>query len=180
MPLQSFASSPAYHYYVPECVQQRVVNSLLDCTNNLRKVQELESKFNDAYSQSLSTKDERIQVLEKRVEETIRDNTQLREDLMEIRKQNERLKEHGGGTNVVDVSPRPSPRHLTAADSSPLTDSGKLRERVGGLQDKVCFGGCGVVGVDGWWCVGGEGGGLRLVMVVVGGIGGRKGEVRLQ
>ncbi len=64
-----------------------------------RQVQELESKFKDAYSQSLSNKDERIQVLEKRVEETIRDNAQLREDLVNLRKQNEKLKESRGGSH---------------------------------------------------------------------------------
>ena len=68
-----------------------------------RQMQELENKFKDAYSQSLSTKDERIQVLEKRVEETSRDNAQLREDLATVKKQNDQLKEQleakaGSGT----------------------------------------------------------------------------------
>ena len=58
-----------------------------------RQLQELESKFKDAYSQSLSNKDERIQVLEKRVEETTLDNNQLREELASLKKQTERLRE---------------------------------------------------------------------------------------
>ena len=145
---QSFASHPPL---IPKHLQE--VKSLLDRTYNLRKVQELESKFNDAYTQSLSTKDERIQVLEKRVEATIKDNTQLREDLMAIRKQNERLKERMNRLSSGTISPQISPGHslmLSArADrdaskdhSSTQSDSAKLRERVVELQEKVGVSGC--------------------------------------
>ncbi len=76
-------------------------------------MQELENKFKDAYSQSLSTKDERIQVLEKRVEETIRDNSQLREELTALRKQHDRLKElqeAKGGSGSPGMARVTSPR----------------------------------------------------------------------
>jgi len=92
-------------------------------------VQELESKFKDAYSQSLSNKDERIQVLERRVEEMIRDNTQLREDLTNLRKTNDKLKE----------SPQGSPAMAAAKgkEQGSPADSVRLRERVSAVQDKV-------------------------------------------
>ncbi len=93
-----------------------------------RQVQELENKFKDAYSHNLSTKDERIQVLEKRVDETIRDNTQLREDLVTLRKQNERLR---------SASPRSSP--FSPRENS---DSIKMKEKVTVLQEEVREGDC--------------------------------------
>lgn len=46
----------------------------------------------------MTTKDERIQVLECRVEEITEDNTQLREELKVLKKHNERLKEMMQGT----------------------------------------------------------------------------------
>ena len=120
----------------------------LYCTSDLRKVQELESKFNNAYSQSLSTKDERIHVLEKRVEETIRDSTQLREDLVAARKQNEHLKERSNGGNG-NVSPWGSPgvslvytNTSSAQDGATKElgpDAGMVRERTI-LQEQVSSG----------------------------------------
>ena len=100
-------------------------------------MQELESKFKDAYSQSLSNKDERIQVLERRVEEMIRDNTQLREDLTSLRKQNEKLKE----------SPRGSPAMAIAGgrEQGSPADVGRLRERVSMVQEKVSKSGGGLL-----------------------------------
>ena len=72
-----------------------------------RQFHELESRFNEAYSQSLTTKDERIQVLEKRVEEITLENGQLRDELAGLWKQNEKTTVHGNRRN----SPAGSPGH---------------------------------------------------------------------
>ena len=56
-----------------------------------RQMQELESRFNKAYSQSLSMKDERIQVLERRMEDLTSDNEQLKDEALLLRRQNERM-----------------------------------------------------------------------------------------
>ena len=66
-----------------------------------RQMQELESRFNEAYSQSLSMKDERIQVLEKRQEDLTAANEQLKDEVTLLRRQNERLlqrRNSGGGS----------------------------------------------------------------------------------
>ena len=54
-------------------------------------MQELEGRFNEAYSQSLSMKDERIQVLERRMEELVSDNEHLKDEASLLKRQNERL-----------------------------------------------------------------------------------------
>lgn len=99
---------------------------------SLRQVQDLESKFKDAYSQSLSTKDERIQVLEKRVEETLQDNTQLRADLATLRKQHETLK--GRRSSSPNVSPALAGGR---AESAAAADAGKMKEKVEVLHQTV-------------------------------------------
>ena len=75
-----------------------------------RQFQELESKFKETYSQSLTTKDERIHVLESRVEEITEDNAQLREELKSMKRHNERMKEMAQGTTGANGSPMGSPR----------------------------------------------------------------------
>ena len=66
-------------------------------------MQELECRFNEAYSQSLSMKDERIQVLEHRMEDLMRDNEQLKDEASLLRRQNERLQRRSSTS-----SPNPS------------------------------------------------------------------------
>ena len=68
-----------------------------------RQKQELESRFNEAYSQSLSMKDERIQVLERRMEDLVSDNEQLKDEVSLLRRQNERFQRRnssGGSPNT--------------------------------------------------------------------------------
>ena len=96
-----------------------------------RKVQELESKFKDAYAQSLSAKDERIQVLEERVEETIRDNTQLRQELAALKKQNDTRKDRKNSTHGSPGMTRVYSPHEAAADTA------KLKEKVEVLHQSV-------------------------------------------
>ena len=57
----------------------------------LRQIRELESRFKDTYTQSLTMKDERIQVLEERVDEITADNSQLREEIAALKSKNEKL-----------------------------------------------------------------------------------------
>ena len=60
-------------------------------THTHRQMQELESRFNEAYSQSLSMKDERILVLERRLDDLSGDNEQLKDEASLLKRQNERL-----------------------------------------------------------------------------------------
>lgn len=53
--------------------------------------QDLESKFKEAFSQSLTVKDERIGQLEARIEEMTSDNSQLRDEMVSLKQQNEKL-----------------------------------------------------------------------------------------
>ena len=104
-----------------------------------RQLQELESKFKEAYSQSLSNKDERIQVLEKRVEEMTLDNSQLRETL---KKQSEKLKEvvqmngesPAGSPSIKRMN---SPRELSRLKEQ-AADAVKFREKLHRVQEDVC------------------------------------------
>ena len=104
----------------------------------VRQLQELESKFKEAYSQSLSNKDERIQVLEKRIEEMIEDNNQLRESL---KKQTEKLKEvsqsngesPSGSPSIRRVN---SPRELSRLKEQ-AADAMKLRDKLHRVQEDV-------------------------------------------
>ena len=70
-------------------------------------------------------KDERIQVLEKRMEETVRDNNQLREDLVALRKQKEQL----------ETKASSSPKVPSQRDSS--AEVIKYKEQVEVLHDSV-------------------------------------------
>ena len=103
----------------------------LPSPHHRRKVQELESKFKDAYAQSLSAKDERIQVLEERVEETIRDNTQLRQELAALKKQNDTRKDRKNSTHGSPGMTRVYSPHEAAADTA------KLKEKVEVLHQSV-------------------------------------------
>ena len=51
------------------------------------QIHSLETKFDEAYTQSLAVKDERILQLEQRVEETTRENQSLRTDVSSLRKE---------------------------------------------------------------------------------------------
>ena len=77
-------------------------------------------------------KDERIQVLEKRMEETVRDNNQFRGDLAALRKQNERLKEQleSRASSSPSLGKVPSQRDSSA-------EVIKYREQVEVLHDSV-------------------------------------------
>lgn len=103
-------------------------------------MQELESKFKDAYSKSLSNKDERIQVLEKRVEEMTVDNSQLRETL---RKQSEKLKElsQANGESPAgspSMKRMNSPREMSRLKEQ-AADAMKMRDRLHRVQEDVSF-----------------------------------------
>ena len=52
-----------------------------------RQLQELESRFNEAYTQSLTTKDDRIAVLEKRADDMKLENELLKDEISTLRKQ---------------------------------------------------------------------------------------------
>lgn len=54
-------------------------------------MQELESRFNEAYSQSLSMKDERIQVLERRIDDLLGENEKIKDEASLLKRQNDRL-----------------------------------------------------------------------------------------
>ena len=62
-------------------------------------MQELESRFNEAYSQSLSMKDERILVLERRLEDLSGDNEQLKDEASLLKRQNERLQRRNSASS---------------------------------------------------------------------------------
>ena len=51
------------------------------------QIHSLETKFDEAYTQSLAVKDERILQLEQRMEETTRENQSLRSDVSSLRKE---------------------------------------------------------------------------------------------
>ena len=104
-------------------------------------MQELEGKFKDAYSQSLSNKDERIQVLEKRIDETTVDNNQLREDLASMKKQYEKLKElvQASGESPhssPSLKRMNSPRELSRLREQ-AADAIKLRDKLHRVQEDV-------------------------------------------
>ena len=61
-------------------------------TTLTRQLQELESRFNEAYTQSLTTKDERIAVLEKRAEDNKAENELLKDEVTSLRKQINQLR----------------------------------------------------------------------------------------
>ena len=51
-----------------------------------KQFQELESRYGEAYSKSLATKEERIATLERRLEETLRESQSLRDEVASARK----------------------------------------------------------------------------------------------
>ena len=108
----------------------------------IRQLQELESKFKEAYSQSLSNKDERIQVLEKRIDETTVDNNQLREELATTKKQYEKLKELIQASSGESPHGSPSlkrmnsPRELSRLREQ-AADAMKLRDKLHRVQEDV-------------------------------------------
>ena len=57
------------------------------------RYKQLESKKDEAIAQSLANKEERIQVLEGRLEQVTANSTKLMEELQGTRKQNEKLKQ---------------------------------------------------------------------------------------
>lgn len=57
------------------------------------RYKQLESKKGEAYAQSLANKEERIQVLEGRLEQVTANSSKLLEELQSTKKQNERLKQ---------------------------------------------------------------------------------------
>ena len=69
-------------------------------------------------------------MLEKRVEEVVNDNTQLREDLATLKKQNEKLKESAGSSPPQSSPGKVSRSHVAMG---PV----KLKERVTILQEEV-------------------------------------------
>ena len=107
-------------------------------------MQELESKFKEAYSQSLSNKDERIQVLEKRIDETTVDNNQLREELASTKKQYEKLRELIQASSGESPHGSPSmrgmnsPRELSRLREQ-AADALKLRDKLHRAQEDVSF-----------------------------------------
>jgi len=58
------------------------------------KQKQLESKKGEAFAQSLANKEDRIQVLEGRLEQVTANSTKLLEELQTTRKQNEKLKQY--------------------------------------------------------------------------------------
>ena len=108
----------------------------------VRQLQELESKFKEAYSQSLSNKDERIQVLEKRIDETTADNNQLREELTSTKKQYEKLRELIQASSGESPHGSPSmkrmnsPRELSRLKEQ-AADAMKLRDKLHRVQEDV-------------------------------------------
>ena len=73
------------------------------CPLNCRQM-ELESRFNEAYSQSLSMKDERIQVLERRIEDLVSENEQLKDEISLLKRQNERMQRKTSASNSPNTS----------------------------------------------------------------------------
>lgn len=65
---------------------------------------ELESRFNEAYSQSLSMKDERIQVLERRIEDLVSENEQLKDEISLLKRQNERMQRKTSASNSPNTT----------------------------------------------------------------------------
>ena len=76
-------------------------------------MQELESRFNEAYSHSLSMKDERIQVLERRMEDLVSDTEQLKDEASLLRRQNERLQRKSTASGSPNTSFRSAPSHTS-------------------------------------------------------------------
>jgi hypothetical protein len=69
-----------------------------------KQMQELEGRFNEAYSQSLSMKDERIQVLERRIDDLVSDNEQLKDEASLLKRQNERMQRRNSASNSPSTS----------------------------------------------------------------------------
>ena len=110
----------------------------------IRQLQELESKFKEAYSQSLSNKDERIQVLEKRIDETTVDNNQLREELASTKKQYEKLRELIQASSGESPHGSPSMRRMNSPRElsrlrEQAADAIKLRDKLHRVQEDVSF-----------------------------------------
>ena len=57
------------------------------------RYKQLESKKGEAYAQSLANKEERIQVLEERLEQVTANSSKHLEELQSMKKQNEKLKQ---------------------------------------------------------------------------------------
>lgn len=65
---------------------------------------ELGARFGEAYSKSLATKEERISTLERRLEETTKDNQLLRDEVASVRKQLGRSPSSAGQTSNSPLS----------------------------------------------------------------------------
>lgn len=73
-------------------------------TSGHNQIHNLETKFDEAYSQSMAVKEERIAQLEQRLEESMQENQTLRGDVTSLRKE-----------VIQSQARRPSPGH------SPMT-----------------------------------------------------------
>ena len=126
------------------------------------RYKQLESKKDEAIAQSLANKEERIQVLEGRLEQVTANSTKLNEELQSTRKQNEKLKHMAKnfGYNSLrrwnfyvtcrvsytwyfsrDSSSTPSKYALSDAELMKLKEKAKelsrVREKMRALQDEV-------------------------------------------
>jgi FtsZ-binding cell division protein ZapB len=103
-------------------------------------MQELEGRFNEAYSQSLSMKDERIQVLERRIDDLVSDNEQLKDEASLLKRQNERIQRKNSASNSpsTSFSRSYSPRELHRLREE-AAKSRELGQAVGLLQQEVCL-----------------------------------------
>lgn len=98
-----------------------------------RQLQELESKFKDFYSQSLSNKDDRIKVLDSRIEELTEENNHLKEDLKDLRIIVDRLKETG---SPRAISRSHSPREVNRLKEQ-VADGLRARDKLHATQEEV-------------------------------------------
>lgn len=98
-----------------------------------RQLQELESKFKEFYSQSLSNKDDRIKVLDSRIEELTDENNHLKEDLKELRVIVDRLKETG---SPRAISRSHSPREISRLREQ-VADGLRIKDKLHAAHEEV-------------------------------------------
>ncbi len=106
---------------------------LLPIFSCIRQLQELESKFKDFYSQSLSNKDDRIKVLDSRIEELTDENHQQKQEIKDLRMSIDRLKEVG---SPRIVSRTHSPREMNRLKEQ-AADALRLRDKFHAIQEEV-------------------------------------------
>lgn len=133
------------------------------------RYKQLESKKGEAYAQSLANRDERIQVLEGRLEQVTANSSKLMEELQNTKKQNEKLKhlaKNAGynslrryvyiGVFLIEQSicisltffrdSTPSKYALSDAELTKLKEKAKelsrVREKMRALQDEVSTTAC--------------------------------------